>query len=489
MALAAAAEPCCKSCELPKVKVFSTDAKHGFCGEGCMDPKSFGLFHKFESNLTIAEDEHPCPEQWTPLNDKQYTDYFSTVTHGLGPISMTLDLYAPTNMPKHECCSAPLIPKLGCPGILGKPTSLLIDGTGPFCCPEGATPEQPCGSEDPSMLSTEVGALMAPAAAVLAKETTEPCCKSCELPKVKVFSTDAKHGFCGEGCMDPKSFGLFHKFESNLTIAEDEHPCPEQWTPLNDKQYTDYFSTVTHGLGPISMTLDLYAPTNMPKHECCSAPLIPKLGCPGILGKPTSLLIDGTGPFCCPEGATPEQPCGSEDPSMLSTEVGALMAPAAAVLAKEATEPCCKSCELPKVKVFSTDAKHGFCGEGCMDPKSFGLFHKFESNLTIAEDEHPCPEQWTPLNDKQYTDYFSTVTHGLGPISMTLDLYAPTNMPKHECCSAPLIPKLGCPGILGKPTSLLIDGTGPFCCPEGATPEQPCGGEYSSSMPSREIIV
>ncbi|CAE7366214.1 Gstm5 [Symbiodinium sp. CCMP2592] len=158
------------------------------------------------------------------------------------------------------------------------------------------------------------------ASLAVAAADPSPCCKSCELPKVKVFSTDAKHGYCGEACMDPKNFNLFHKFEANLTIATEEHPCSKQWTPLNDKQYTDYFDTVTHGLGPISCTLDLYAPTDMPKHACCNAPLIPAIGCPGFLHKPTSVLIDGTGPFCCPEGATPTQPCGNQSLPVLSSD-------------------------------------------------------------------------------------------------------------------------------------------------------------------------
>ncbi|CAE7917888.1 Gstm5 [Symbiodinium necroappetens] len=147
--------------------------------------------------------------------------------------------------------------------------------------------------------------------------------------------------------------------------------------------------------------------------------------------------------------------------------------------------PCCKACELPKVKVFSTDAAHGYCGEACMDPKNFNLFHKFEANLTIATEEHPCSKQWTPLNDKQYTDYFKTVTHGFGPLSCTLDLYAPTDMPEHACCSAPLIRQLGCFGS----TPVLIDGTGPFCCPKGATPSQPCGNQSLPVLSDSPVIV
>ncbi|CAE7617580.1 Gstm5, partial [Symbiodinium pilosum] len=156
-----------------------------------------------------------------------------------------------------------------------------------------------------------------------------------------------------------------------------------------------------------------------------------------------------------------------------------------------AADPCCTTCQLPKVKVFSTDAPHGFCGEACMEPEHFSFFHMFEANLTMAKDEHPCREQWTPLNDKQYTDYIQTVTHGVGPLSMTLDLYAPTDMPNHDCCYTQIIPiapwHIDCPSLLEKPVEVRIDGTGPFCCPKGATPTNPCGNETRSA--TSEVIV
>mmetsp|Transcript_24209 Transcript_24209/g.45716 ORF Transcript_24209/g.45716 Transcript_24209/m.45716 type:complete len:171 (-) Transcript_24209:106-618(-) len=150
------------------------------------------------------------------------------------------------------------------------------------------------------------------AALCVACASGAPCCQKCELPKVKVFSTDAPHGFCGEACMDPKHIALFHHFEANLTLATDEHPCREQWTPDNKKQYTDYLDTVTHGVGPVSVTLDLYEPTDMPAHACCNTPIVQKIGCRRIFGRPTTVFIDGTGPFCCPEDATSTNPCSNE---------------------------------------------------------------------------------------------------------------------------------------------------------------------------------
>merc|ERR1712039_744141 len=144
-----AAGPCCNAtCTAPLVKYFSTDAPHGFCGEACMDPKKFDTYHRFEKNLTRATSEHPCSEQWTPSNERKYTDYFSTVTHGVpGLLAVTLDLYAPQGMPDHSCCSTPLFSSLNCFGIPGKPQSMTIMGTGPYCCPKSATEATPCPAD------------------------------------------------------------------------------------------------------------------------------------------------------------------------------------------------------------------------------------------------------------------------------------------------------------------------------------------------------
>eukprot|EP00929_Paragymnodinium_shiwhaense_P067976 TRINITY_DN3416_c0_g1_i2.p3 TRINITY_DN3416_c0_g1~~TRINITY_DN3416_c0_g1_i2.p3 ORF type:complete len:168 (+),score=31.01 TRINITY_DN3416_c0_g1_i2:86-589(+) len=159
----------------------------------------------------------------------------------------------------------------------------------------------------------------AASAAGLSSTSTTPCCdQPCTAPLVKYFSTDAAHGFCGEACMDPKKFDTYHKFEANLTRATSEHPCSQQWTPDNKKQYSDYSSTVTHGVpGLLSVTLDLYAPADMPDHSCCVTPLVSQLHCWGIPGKGTSLKIAGTGPYCCPSGATEEKPCAQDGETLV----------------------------------------------------------------------------------------------------------------------------------------------------------------------------
>jgi len=488
------AEPCCKECRLPLVKFFSTDAAHGFCGEACMDPTKFDLYHKFEANLTRADHlPYPCSQQRTPDNKHHYIKYTSTVTHGVpGLLAVTLDLYAPNDMPDHSCCVTPLFSSLKCFGIPGKPQSMTLFGTGPYCCPSSATETNPCASAFASQGAVAVPVLPSAAAPVIAAE--KPCCEQCTLPLVKFFSTDAPHGFCGEACMDPAKFNLYHKFEANLTKATSDHPCSTQLTPSNTLRYTDYFSTVTHGVpGLLAVTLDLYSPTNMPDHSCCVTPLFSSLNCVGIPGKAKSMTIAGTGPFCCPSGATESNPCpgkhyeadgadqmSSADASLVLSipdyEAGVITRDAS-----QAAEPCCKECKLPLVKFFSTDAAHGFCGEACMDPAKFDLYHKFEANLTKADRlPYPCSQQRTPDNKHHYTKYTSTVTHGVpGLLAVTLDLYAPNDMPDHSCCVTPLFSTLNCFGIPGKSKSMTIFGTGPYCCPSTATESNPCTSTQS----------
>jgi hypothetical protein len=143
------------------------------------------------------------------------------------------------------------------------------------------------------------------------QSTTEPCCnKACKAPLEKYFSTDAPHGFCGEACMDPAFVSTYHRYLTNLTKATSDHPCSEQLTPSNTKRYTDYFQTETN-LWLYVVTVDLYAPHGMPDHSCC-VPLLSSLNCVGIPGKPKSMKVFGTGPYCCPASATETAPCTSD---------------------------------------------------------------------------------------------------------------------------------------------------------------------------------
>jgi len=86
------------------------------------------------------------------------------------------------------------------------------------------------------------------------------CCEGkCQKAGEEKYWSIAKGLFggehCGECCMDPKKYDLYHFFEKNLTKSASDTPCKEFG-------YTVYDSTPTHGFGPVSMTLDLY---NKPK--------------------------------------------------------------------------------------------------------------------------------------------------------------------------------------------------------------------------------
>ena len=95
------------------------------------------------------------------------------------------------------------------------------------------------------------------------KAEDTPCCANpCTLPLIKYYSVD--HGpfhtpFCGETCLDPKKFNIYHLFEKNLTVADGEYPCSHQFTQ-DGGFYSNYSSTVTHGIpGVLAVTLDLYS--------------------------------------------------------------------------------------------------------------------------------------------------------------------------------------------------------------------------------------
>lgn len=96
----------------------------------------------------------------------------------------------------------------------------------------------------------------------------------------------------------------------------------------------------------------------------------------------------------------------------------ALILSAIVAISADADTPCCLTCTEPQEKYYSIDKLHNECGECCMDPKHYLIFKIFEPGLTKANDETPCA-------DFRYKNYTGTVTHGFGPVSMTLDLYAP----------------------------------------------------------------
>ena len=93
--------------------------------------------------------------------------------------------------------------------------------------------------------------------------------------------------------------------------------------------------------------------------------------------------------------------------------------------AATASEPCCQgACSVPGQEKYYSIAKSIFgakhCGECCMDPKAYPKYHLFEKNLTKATSAYPC-------HGFGYGKYDSTVTHGFGPVKMTLDLYDPSS--------------------------------------------------------------
>merc|ERR1711862_689972 len=95
----------------------------------------------------------------------------------------------------------------------------------------------------------------------------KPCCQGqCQQAGLEKYWSIAKgvlgQTHCGECCMDPKKYNLFHLFEKNLTKSTESNPCEV-------RGYTKYETTETHGFGPVSMTLDLYDMPDAAEEPCC----------------------------------------------------------------------------------------------------------------------------------------------------------------------------------------------------------------------------
>lgn len=114
----------------------------------------------------------------------------------------------------------------------------------------------------------------------------------------------------------------------------------------------------------------------------------------------------------------------------------------------EAASQCCVgACKNPGEEKYWSIAKGIFggahCGECCMDPKKYGLFHFFEKNLTKSVNTV------TPCADFGYTVYDSTPTHGFGPVSMTLDLYNKPKVAQMASADAGTVLVTGATGRMG----------------------------------------
>ena len=80
----------------------------------------------------------------------------------------------------------------------------------------------------------------------------EKCCVECTVEgEIKYYSIDNLWNRCGECCMNPDKYWIYHIFESGLTEADVDHPCEELG-------YTEYEKTETHGAMGVTMTLDKY---------------------------------------------------------------------------------------------------------------------------------------------------------------------------------------------------------------------------------------
>merc|ERR1719199_552032 len=234
-----------------------------------MKPSLYPLYKIFEPALEKATTSN------TPCADNNYHGYKETVTHGFGPVKMTLDLYNPDEeggsslsaeaSPTSQTTTVYTLEKAGICGQVDVPTKYvsmaikfdknLKEGT---CASVGYTVADGSVSHTvPFLGKLTVKEYKKPAALLrgAAADPSTPCCKVCTTAgEEKYFSIDLKHGFCGEACMKPSLYPLYKIFEPALEKATTSN------TPCADNNYHGYKETVTHGFGPVKMTLDLYNP-------------------------------------------------------------------------------------------------------------------------------------------------------------------------------------------------------------------------------------
>jgi len=307
----------------------------------------------------------------------------------------------------------------------------------------------------------------------------EMCCKGhCAgtgwgAGHTKYYSIVHEYGIihCYECCLNPKLYPFWRGTDRNLTKADNDYPCKALG-------YTAYAWTITNEQGPgFDITQDFYS---LPKLSAAVPPMICKLVENQIFEKkfideicskehkmPTTeceaaltKLWDVITHKECPKDvltAIPLMVCKLVKlPELEKKAVDAICSKQHTVPAAECeegltkawdalvktkcpdkveitseTKPCCEDhcVDSSKAKYYSvaksmTGKKH--CGECCMDPNEYNLFHLFETryqvpdtwlkNLTKADNDSPCKVFG-------YTVYDSTDSHGFASFSMTLDLY------------------------------------------------------------------
>lgn len=250
-------------------------------------------------------------------------------------------------------------------------------------------------------------------------ESAEPCCEVCVAPQVKFYSVDEEHGHCGECCLDPRMYPVFKVFEHNLTRANGK-TCASLG-------YATYDKTETHGMPPLSVTLDLYNAGDEPvkihrvmRGECGQLTVQRTVMATSALA--VAGLQEGT---CADEGYTQSVGVQSaelpmvgavsvelfREPNFLGLAVD-LLKQASSVAEPTHPGPCCSVCEASQTKYVSVDRAAGACSESCMTWWTSAAAKLYDANLELA-DGRSCASMGFPTYD-------GTSTVGAG---MTKDQY------------------------------------------------------------------
>merc|ERR1712038_45962 len=91
-----------------------------------------------------------------------------------------------------------------------------------------------------------------------ANTQADPCCITCPEGEPKYYSID-KGGDCGEACIPDSEYPVLKMFEPGLLKADPTSEADDFGMEVcAAKGLPVYTRTVSHGAGPLRVTLDLY---------------------------------------------------------------------------------------------------------------------------------------------------------------------------------------------------------------------------------------
>ena len=88
-----------------------------------------------------------------------------------------------------------------------------------------------------------------------------PCCNTCDEGLTKYYSISNVLGNCGETCLESSKYPIYKLFEPGLTYSSSDTIC-------KDLGFKNYVKTETHGIWPVTATVDMYKRSDLTTSDC-----------------------------------------------------------------------------------------------------------------------------------------------------------------------------------------------------------------------------